>query len=110
MEISVWKPIKGPVRDWPIAYCDPATVDFDNDVIALDDVTVNHINEVQNLHYNPAHRWYYVPNQLPEEVVIFNEFDSRKTNTAVPHCAISIDSGPGTPLRESIEIRALVFV
>lgn len=106
---SVWRPINGPVHDWPMAFCDRSTVDFVNDIVAIDDVHSKYVNEVLNVHHNPEQKWYFAPYQRPDEAIVFVEHDSRKVDGAVPHCAFEHERGENVPKRESVEVRALVF-
>lgn len=99
----------GPVADWAMAYCDPNTVDFEKDTIEVDDVSASYVNEQFNIHYNPNQSWYYVPDQLPFEAMVFKQFDSRSPKSAVPHCATQPENESIASRRESIEVRALVF-
>jgi hypothetical protein len=92
-----------------MAFCDRTTVDYSSDITAIDDVHPDYVNEVLNLHHNPNQRWYFVPKQRPDEAVVFVEYDSRRSDAAVPHCAFQHESGDSVPRRESVEVRALVF-
>lgn len=93
-----------------MAYLDPQTLDAEKDLIAVDEVFPTVANEVFQVCWNPNHKWYYVPDQLDSEVVIFNAFDSEKgQRLAVPHCSFDLgEKGSGIP-RQSIEVRAFVF-
>ncbi|KAK4201193.1 hypothetical protein QBC40DRAFT_324984 [Triangularia verruculosa] len=108
--INIWKPLLGPCRDFPLAFIDPTTVDTENDLVKVDEVFPTVANEVFQVYSNPNHRWYYVPDQLASEVVIFNAYDSVKgQQLAVPHCSFDCgEAGSGIP-RQSIEVRAFVF-
>jgi hypothetical protein len=33
---SVWRPLKGPVRDWPLALCHPQSLEVDRDLEPCD--------------------------------------------------------------------------
>ncbi|KAF1974816.1 hypothetical protein BU23DRAFT_553063 [Bimuria novae-zelandiae CBS 107.79] len=107
---SIWKPLSGPCRDFPMAYLDPTTVDRQNDLYVVDEVFPTVANEVFQVHYNPAHKWYWVPDQLACEIAIFMAYDSeRGQEIAVPHCSFDLgERGEGEP-RKSIEVRAFVF-
>ena len=61
--------------------------------------------------YNPAHKWYYLSNQTPEEVTLIKCYDSEEDRARLtPHSAFLDSSSPkDAPHRESIEVRALVF-
>lgn len=49
---SVWKPLRGPLRDWPLALCDPATVEPDH-LTAADIVFKTRATENLQVHYDP---------------------------------------------------------
>jgi hypothetical protein len=99
--------------DWPLALCDAQTVDFAADTMAGDVVDRDHVFENTQVHYNPAQKWYYLSNQLPTELIIFKNGDSREPEEAspgVPHA--SFDNPLATDAdfkRESIEMRMLVL-
>lgn len=107
---SVWKPLEGPLRDYPMAYCDAKTVNPATDLLVVDEVFPTVANEVYQVLHNPKHKWYYIPDQLDTEVAIFAGYDSRVGQAiAVPHCSFDLgDSSSGGP-RQSIEVRAFVF-
>ncbi|KAI9788356.1 MAG: hypothetical protein M1816_006959 [Peltula sp. TS41687] len=103
--INIWKPLEGPCRDFPMALCDPKSVDRANDLYIVDEVFPTVANEVFQVHYNPKHRWYWVPDQLDSEITIFQAYDSEKgQELAVPHCSFDLGAaGSGIP-RQSIEV------
>jgi hypothetical protein len=109
--INLWRPIRGPLRDSPLAVCDAGTVKFD-ELVASDLVYAHRVGETYSVKYGPDHRWYYVPEMTPDEILLLKCFDSRTDGPArfAPHSAF-ID--PTTPAdaapRESIELRTLVF-
>lgn len=107
---SVWKPIVGPVRDFPIAYCDPKTLDQNCDLVLYDDGSPGHVCEIYQVLHNLQQRWYYLPDQQVTEAVVFNGYDSQSHQSrAVAHTAFSISPDGSVPPRRSIEIRAFVF-
>jgi hypothetical protein len=58
------------------------------------------------------HRWYYLPEQQPDEAWVLRHFDSLQENGNARQCAHTSFKLPGTehlPLRESVEFRALVL-
>lgn len=85
-------------------------MDAEKDLFKVDEVFSTVANEVFQVYHNPDHQWYYIPDQLDSEVIIFNAFDSEKGQSlAVPHCSFDLgDAGSGIP-RQSIEVRAFVF-
>ncbi|OIW30194.1 methyltransferase CmcJ [Coniochaeta ligniaria NRRL 30616] len=109
--VNIWRPIKHPVGDWPLALCDGSTVDR-ADLLATDHVTRDYVGETYNMLYRDMYRWYYLNTQTPDEVLLFKMFDSELRIKArhCPHASFQHRTVPdGTLPRESIEVRALVF-
>jgi hypothetical protein len=108
--INVWRPISGPVQESPLAVCDAQTMvpdDFVKHVLKYRDRD----GEVYSVAYNPNHKWYYLPNQEKEEVLLFKCYDSA-THSArfTAHSAFEDPTSPRDAApRESIEVRTLVF-
>jgi hypothetical protein len=72
---SVWKPLRGPIHDWPLAICDAESVDK-GDLIPADVVSLEQAIENMVVHYNPNQQWYYLSKQEPSELLIFRQADS----------------------------------
>ena len=72
---SVWKPLRGPVRDWPLALCDASTVDSD-DIEPGDLVYGDYVVENCQLYRSVGQKWYYLRDQGPEEAWVFVQSDS----------------------------------
>jgi hypothetical protein len=109
--INLWRPIRGPVRDLPLAICDASTVPFD-DLVAAEHIYRHRVGETYQVTYNPAHRWFYVPEMRSDEALLLKCFDSRTDGTArfAPHTAFADPTTPAdAPPRQSIEVRTLVF-
>jgi len=109
--INLWRPLRGPVRNFPLAVCDAGTVRFD-ELVAADHIYRHRVGETYQVLYNPAHCWFYVPEMQTGEALLLKCFDSRTDGTArfVPHSAFIDPTTPaGAPPRESIEVRTLVF-
>jgi hypothetical protein len=109
--INLWRPIRGPVRDTPLALCDATSVAAD-DLVASDLIYPNRSGETYSVKFNPEHRWFYFPEMTADEALLLKCYDSATDGRArfAPHTAF-VD--PTTPLdalpRESIELRTLVF-
>ncbi|MGC2787765.1 MAG: CmcJ/NvfI family oxidoreductase [Roseiarcus sp.] len=58
--VNLWRPIKSPVLDAPLAVCDARSVK-PQDLIASDLVYRDRRGETYNLIYNPGQRWFYAP-------------------------------------------------
>ena len=108
--INVWRPISGPVQESPLAVCDAQSMvqdDFVKHVLRYRDRD----GEVYSVAYNPNHRWYYIPNQKKEEVLLLKCYDSDEHRSRfTAHSAFEDPTSPhdASP-RESIEVRTLVF-
>ena len=70
--LSIWKPLKSPVRDWPLALCDAKTIDSANDLVTADVVYQDHSEEKYQVHYKPKQRWFYLSDQQPSEMLVFS--------------------------------------
>jgi hypothetical protein len=81
---SVWHPLQGPLVDWPLALCDGSTVDFENDTMAGDIVDKDAVFENTQVHFNPKQKWYYLPDQMPGELLIFKNADSQEESGGMP--------------------------
>jgi hypothetical protein len=116
--INVWRPIRGPVQDVPLAVCDAQSasledfVDTDIDHFAENDLSrPSHSGEIYSVHYNPKHRWYYAPDMQPDEAWVFKGYDSLRTVARfTPHTGFNNPDRPVQFLpRESIEVRTIVI-
>ena len=109
--INVWRPIRGPVQDAPLAVCDAASMtqdDFNETDLKYEDRT----GEVYSVSHNPNHRWFYFPHMEREEAMLLKCYDSATDGRArfTAHSAFEDPtSPPDAPARESIETRTLVF-
>ncbi len=109
--INLWRPIRGPLLDSPLAVCDARTVRPD-ELVASDLVYPDRVGETYSVKYNPDHRWFYVPRMTIDEILLLKCFDSKTDGRArfAPHSAfVDSTTPPDAPPRESIELRALVF-
>lgn len=108
--VNVWRPIRGPVLDSPLALCDARTF-TDDDLIATDFVYPHLRGETSAVEYNQAHRWYYFSEMQPNEAILIRVHDSANDGRARLsfHTSFENPLAPGAPARESIEVRALVF-
>jgi hypothetical protein len=109
--INLWRPIRGPVRDTPLAMLDGTTVK-EGDLVASDLVYPNRRGETYSVKYNPDHRWFYFPDMTPDEAILLKCYDSATDGRTRfgPHTAfVDPTTPPDAPPRESIELRTLVF-
>ena len=109
--INLWRPIEGPLFDAPLAVCDARTVD-PADLVPSDLVYRDRVGETYSVTWNPAHRWYYVPQMRRDEGLLLKCCDSKEDGRArfMPHTSFTDPTTPADARpRESIELRTLVF-
>ena len=108
--VNVWRPIVGPLQQFPLALGDAASLAAD-DILATDLIYPDRIGEIYSIAYNPAQRWFYFPEMRRDEVVLIKTYDSDPARARFSaHSAFADPNFPDPKvLRESIEIRALVF-
>ncbi|KAI1490510.1 hypothetical protein F5X96DRAFT_694573 [Biscogniauxia mediterranea] len=108
--IQVWRPIRGPVLDWPVGVCESTSVNKDVDLVPTDNVWSYSISETYNVFHSPEHKWYFVSEQGPEDVLLFKGFDNAEgVSTFCPHAAFKLDGADDvTQMRESVECAVLL--
>lgn len=109
--VNLWRPIRGPLRDAPLAVCDARTVARD-DLVPSDLVYRDRTGETYAVRYSPGHRWFYVPEMQTDEALLLKCYDSRTDGVArfAPHTAFEDPTvGPDILPRESIELRTFLF-
>jgi hypothetical protein len=108
-QVNVWRPITGPVRDSPLALCDASSV-APADLVAAELRYPDRTGEIYYVRFNPAHRWYYLPEMRTDEVWVFKNYDAATDGRArfTPHTAfLDPRQDESVPARESIEFRTL---
>lgn len=109
--VNVWRPIRGPVRDTPLAVCDARSIDA-TDLVPTEMRYRDRTGETYAVTFNPGHRWYFVPEMREDEALLIKCFDSSTEGCArfTAHAAFEDPTTPAeAPPRESIEFRALVL-
>jgi len=109
--VNVWRPIRGPVEEKPLALCDARSV-APQDWVATDLLYPDRIGEIYYVAHNPGQRWFYFPDMQREEAVLLKVYDSATDGRArfSPHTAFADPNSPANARpRESIELRTLVF-
>ncbi|RDB29782.1 Uncharacterized protein in dcmA 3'region [Hypsizygus marmoreus] len=111
--INLWRPISRPALDWPLTLCDYRTVDPKTDTAPVALIYPDREGETLGVKYNPNQKWKYFYGMTPEEIILIKCFDSIQDGSVAvftPHTGFEDPATPaGTPPRESIELRALVF-
>ena len=108
--VNVWRSIKGPVVDTPLAVCDARTLTV-SDLVVSEVRYPRRTGEIYVALHSPLHRWSYFSAMDRDEALVFKQYDSQLSGVArfTPHTAFDLpDIPPDAPLRESIELRCLV--
>ena len=108
--INVWKPIRGPVKQAPLAICDARSIG-PGQLLETDLVYAERTGEIAMLTFDSKQRWYFVPEMRAEEALLLKCFDSEHDRARfTAHCAFDDPTAePNVPPRESIEVRTLAF-
>jgi len=111
VQLNLWRPIRAPLRDAPLAICDGASVSAES----LRNVELRYpdrLGEIYYLTYAPSQRWYYASDMRINEAWLFKNHDSAESTGRqglAPHSAFDDPNWPLAPPRESIEVRAFAL-
>jgi hypothetical protein len=111
MVINAWRPLKT-IRKDPFAVMDARSVP-ESDLVPLKRIMPNGKegeNYIVKAGDEGMHKWYYLHEQRPEEVLVFKIFDSDASCLArcTPHSSFTYPGTEEMPTRESIEVRAVI--
>jgi len=108
--VNVWKPIRGPVQQTPLAVCDARSIQ-PRDLVATDLHYRDRTGEVYSLTWSAGHDWFYFPLMQSDEVMLLKCYDSDPARARfTAHTAFDDPTTPAdAPVRESIEVRTLAF-
>ena len=101
--LSVWHPLRGPLKDWPLAICDASTVDFARDTMLCDIVDRDGCAENTQIFFNHHQRWHYLCDNMDTELLIFKNADSRSKTS-------DMSSGNIIPLNSTTARRLTIAV
>ncbi|KAK3328635.1 hypothetical protein B0T19DRAFT_196139 [Cercophora scortea] len=108
--INIWKPIKGPLNDWPLGLCDARSMDFERDVVPSDVIFDNFVTENLQIFPSPSFEWYYLPDHQTWEALIFKSADSEPSGAVgCAHSGFYNPKADKNELRESLDCRCFVF-
>ena len=68
--INVWKPLRGPLNDWPLTLCDASSVDHRSDLETADLLYPDLATENFQVYHNQKHRWYYLSDHSADEIIV----------------------------------------
>ena len=116
--INSWRPIVGPVQDFPLAVCHARTTKLDDFIpteiqhyLEGNLETPSLTGEIYSFQHSDAHRWFAVSDMQPDEAYLLKCFDTADDGRAIftghtgyrnPACP------PDFKPRESIELRTVV--
>lgn len=109
--VNVWRTIADPIQESPLAVADARSI-VPSDWVASDLVYPDRVGETYGVTYNPAHHWVYFPLMHRDQALLIKCFDSDTDGRArfSAHSAFDDPTSPAdAPVRESIELRTLVF-
>ena len=110
--VNVWRSANGgPVETAPMALCDARSL-RERDLITVERHSKDRIGEVQQVIWNPEHKWVYFPHMAADEALLIKTHDSADDGHAKfsVHTAFEDPTAPADARpRESIETRAFVF-
>ncbi len=109
---NLWRVLTPPPQDVPLALCDQRTVEEEDWVIGntVEPAAPRKYPYTTCLH-NPAQRWHYYPDVTPDDVIVFQQYDSAEgAPLGCLHGAFRMPGElPGTVPRVSIELRVFGF-
>lgn len=110
VQLTLWRPIRGPMQTKPLAVCDAASLKEHN-CIRGELHYPDRISEFYAIAYDPEQRWYYFPDMQPGEALLFKGYDSDTSRAQFGgHGAFNDPTTPADACpRESIETRAFAF-
>jgi len=106
--INIWRPLKGPVKAFPLAMADSTSV-TDADLVGVEHRYETFTGETAGVRHTDAQRWWYLSGMNTDERILLQCYDSHGGKARVAHTAFIDPRSPADEGRESIEVRALVF-
>lgn len=72
----MWRVLKGPNNDWPLALSDFSLINAEKDITTNDALHYKRVGENSLLHHDDAHRWYYLSDMMENDLIVFRNVDS----------------------------------
>ncbi len=110
LQVNLWRPIRGPLRDAPLALCDGASVAA-HSLCTVELRYPDRRGEIYYLVHDPLQHWYFASDMTVDEAWLFKNFDSAPPGRGylAPHSAFTDRRHSFVSPRESIEVRALAI-
>jgi hypothetical protein len=101
--INVWRPIRGPVEEAPLAVCDARSMRL-ADFVPTDLKYPDRTGEVYSVAFNPEHRWLYFPRMERDEALLLKCYDSSVDGGArwTAHTAFDDPTAPADPFHARV--------
>ena len=84
--LNCWRPVVYGADERPLAMCDYFSID-QADLRSADRASCAFTEEIYYLHHNPDQEWYWISGQVPEEMLLFVNYDSDAGDS--PQCISS---------------------
>jgi hypothetical protein len=122
----VWRPLSGPVENWPLAVAEASTVP-PSCLVECQRIRPMYRGDVFYMLPQEGVKWHYLSRQRSDEALVMKIFDSKEgvagceiapssisalanLATDCAHASFKLPDPPSNPRpRESIEVRAMVF-
>jgi len=111
---QTWRAISPPPQDNLLALCDRQSVPQRD--VAFYDAAVGGkdtplaLIEARSCYYGPGHRWWYVSDMGPSDLLVFLGYDSADPHAVQPfHTGIDLPGHQGATPRRSLEARFFAF-
>jgi hypothetical protein len=111
---QTWRAVTEPPQDNLLALCDRGSVPA-SDVVFYDAVigekgTTLECVEARSCRFGPGHRWWYVSNMGPRDLLVFVGYDSADPEAVQPfHTGFDIPGNETATPRGSLEARFFAF-
>lgn len=111
MFINLWRPVGGPVEEWPLAVCAAPSV-RPEDFVTLALRYEDRDGQIYFARHNPNHDWVYFSDMQTDEAMLLKCFDSAREGQAryTMHAAFEDPtSSPDAKPRISLEARTIAI-
>jgi hypothetical protein len=111
---QAWRTVSPGPQDSTLAICDGSSVS-PSDGLVVDSMTgpagtPGSRWDSRMSHYSPSHRWYYMPDMEPDDLILFKGFDSDAPDAMnAMHSAFSNPLGQNGVPRRSMEARLIAI-
>ena len=112
---QTWRAISPGPQDNTLAICDGSSVSPDEaeviDMVVTTEGQPGGKFEIRLCRHNPSHRWYYLPDMKPSDLLVFKAYDSEMPNAMnAMHTGFENTlAGPHAVPRRSLESRFYAF-